>query len=136
MSDIDAIFFELYTVTSVTLDCYFIVPIDHLKVLVAFDQKVAGESITAPHLRLPTFKGDRLKSFVASILDAAESPAQLPPSMVFAVMDAGCFGNKTVIHNCFVAESGTRLTVSSKALYVAFNQEDMVARYQRFHGRV
>lgn len=126
-------FFELYTVT---LDCYFIVPIDHLKVLVAFDQKVAGESITAPHLRLPTFKGDRLKSFVASVLDAAESPAQLPPSMVFAVMDAGCFGNKTVIHNCFVAESGTRLTVSSKALYVAFNQEDMVARYQRFHGRV
>lgn len=52
-------FFELYTVT---LDCYFIVPIDHLKVLVAFDQKVAGESITAPHLRLPTFKGDRLRA--------------------------------------------------------------------------
>ena len=104
--------------------------------MVAYDQKLAGESITAPHLRLPTFKGDRLKTFVASVLEAAESQQQLPPNMVFAVLDAGCFGNKTVIHNCFVAESGTRLTVTSKALYVAVNQEDMVARYQRFHVRV
>ncbi|CAK0829113.1 unnamed protein product [Prorocentrum cordatum] len=45
---------------------------DHKKVLIIYDNKQAGESMTAPHIRMPSFKSDRLKKMM--ILPVAVPP--------------------------------------------------------------
>lgn len=68
---------------------------DEGELLVAYDQKSAGEPITSPHVRYPPLRAERLKKMVNHTLEALAVDF-IPASVTFAVMDAGALGNKGV----------------------------------------
>ena len=78
-------------------------------IVIIYDQKCAGESATAPHLRVPPLKVERIKWAVQSSCTFMESALELPANAVFAFFDAGKGGNERSILNCFVNEAGATL---------------------------
>ena len=69
--------------------------LDSKMIFMLYDQKAAGEPITAPHIRVPPLRAERLKRAVTVTLDALSTEV-LPQNLVIGVSDAGTLGNKTV----------------------------------------
>ena len=63
-------------------------------IMLLYDNKTAGEPITNPHIRMPSFRADRLKTAVAVVLGALDADI-LPRNLAVAVTDAGALGNKS-----------------------------------------
>ena len=68
---------------------------DGKNVMIVYDQKAAGEPITAPHIRIPPLRSERLKRSVHCSLEALGLD-NLGSNVVVAVADGGSLGNKTV----------------------------------------
>ena len=103
-------------------------------VVCLYDQKSAGEATTAPHLRTPGLKHDRLKKSIQLVLAAMESKESLPCNLVFLVTDAGSLGNKNIILGSFMSEAGGKLPVQAKTLFLAHDEGEMASRLQKLRS--
>ncbi|CAE7861416.1 unnamed protein product [Symbiodinium necroappetens] len=101
-------------------------------VLVYYDQKAAGESVTAPHLRVPPLKADRVKTAIQSTCAFADSGGELPMNCMFMISDAGKAGNDRAILNSFMNEGGASMAKHHKSLFVGYKEADLIARLERF----
>ena len=99
-----------------------------------YDCKTSGEATTAPHLRTPGFKTDRLKKFVHLVLAASDSKDSIPRDITFLVLDAGMLGNKHSIMASFLTEAGGKLAMASKSLYLTYDEQEMQSRLQKLRS--
>ena len=92
-------------------------------VLYIYDQKLAGESQTAPHLRVPPLKSERLKKCIQSITGIKDPDANaLAEGDVFILMDAGVSGNAGSMMGAFANSDGKAITKAVSKLFLPYSE--------------
>lgn len=105
---------------------------DDKKVLIIYDNKLAGEAQTTPHLRVPPLQVDRLKKMIQAInMTRDGGHACIDDGDIFMIFDAMQQGNKALIYNQFVTQDSKALTKSVQTLHIHYSEDAMESRYAR-----
>ena len=98
-------------------------------VLVVYDVKAQGESLTHPHLRKPPFKFERFKKIVkATVINEA---GNFRDDVHVLYLDGGAHGNKTVALNQIQGEDGKGLTFHKKEDHIIWQEEALSDKFGR-----
>ncbi len=119
-------------------------------ILIFYNIRMAGETTTQPHLRLPPFRNDpdapsgaHYKKMIMAVIASRRSPSQaqgeetdeLHPGDCFVIGDAGRTGNTPQIMAAFKDErNGQPLSKSVKSLMVHYTEASMESRRAKIRG--
>ncbi len=93
-------------------------------IMVLYDIKACGESVTAPHDRVPPFRSSHLSKMIGSVCKARESPDEIPASDVWLIPDAFRHGNTLEILKTFKREdNGKTMDKHVRQWFIFYDQE-------------
>ena len=106
-------------------------------VVVSYQPKLAGESMSTPHLRIPPLRnsmqqpgGQHYKKMIQAVIqsrdpaDSEEVGSLLHEGDCFVIGDAGRHGNAAAIMSAFTRDDGTHLTRQTKTLFCFYKEEE------------
>ena len=99
-------------------------------VLCVYDCKLAGESQTAPYVRTPAFKHDRLKKCFSAVRQQ-RGDEKLPDGDLWMLFDAGAHGNKSVMLNQFQDSEGKAFPKSVWTLHLVYSEQSVAKKLKR-----
>jgi len=111
-------------------------------VVVSYQPKMAAETMSMPHLRVPPLRnntnipgGPHYKKMIQAVIQSrlpAESPdcgAAIDDGDCYVIGDGGKHGNQTALLAVFTTDEGNSLSKVHKTLYAHYDEEDQFARW-------
>lgn len=114
-------------------------PVHKTMVAVWFDLKLAGEAMSAPHLRTPPLKEGRLPKLMNAVLrsrcrDFNADTAEMDFGDLFVMFDGGKHGNRVQFNQCFKNADGKNLQKQERQIYLSYNERSLVERLKLVRG--
>ena len=97
-------------------------------VLITYDIKLAGESITAPHDRMPPFRHMHLTKMLGAIGKARGQEDELDAGDVYMCFDAFRHGNEQEIQKCFKKSNGKLKDKNRRTIFIFYDQDSLAER--------
>ena len=102
------------------------------QVLIFYDNKLAGEAQTTPHLRMPSMKTERVKKCITAVnLTRDGGQDSLDAGDLFLFFDGGVTGNRTVMLNQMQNSEGKPLNKSVFNLYLHYSEDAIESKYSK-----
>ncbi|CAK0877160.1 unnamed protein product, partial [Prorocentrum cordatum] len=95
-------------------------------VLIVYDAKQSGESMTAPHDRVAPFRSAHYSKLISAVLKMRGDTENLSDGDVFLVYDAFRHGNEGEIGRCFKKLSdGKQIEKQKRTMYFMYDQDSL-----------
>ena len=107
-------------------------------VAVWYDLKLSGESVTAPHVRLPPYRSADMKKKIMSVVQGREDPTSLHPGDAFFIFN-GFKSIDTQLTGHFSDDSGERpksMTKNKRTITLSYAESSLLDRRSGGHGPV
>lgn len=101
-------------------------------ILINFDVKASGESMTHPHLRTVSINDAYIKKMVGAVITARGG--NVAENDVYLIYDAGKHGNERMLLSAFKAEGNKSIPHDPKRLYVLTGEKSLAARRSLTRG--
>ena len=97
-------------------------PGKHQRVLIIYDVKQSGESMTHPHDRTPPFRAQHANKLLSAVFKARDNMEALAPGDLFLVFDGFKHGNEAEIGRLFKKPDGKVMEKSKRVMFLAYDQ--------------
>jgi hypothetical protein len=85
-------------------------PPTHSSVLIIYDVKQAGESMSRPQYRMPPLRKAHARKLLGAVLTVRGKKQNIMENDVYVLMDAGKHGNEDVLLSSFLNNEGKLMT--------------------------
>ncbi len=105
-------------------------------VIVLYDVKQAGESMSRPAFRPPSLRRAHVRKLVGAILQARSKRQAILENDVFVMMDAGKHGNENELLGSFLNDQGKLLPREKRTIYMNYLEQSIADRRERSRGNL
>ncbi|OLP81256.1 hypothetical protein AK812_SmicGene38225 [Symbiodinium microadriaticum] len=96
------------------------------KILCLYDIRKSGESVTAPHLRPPSFRKEHAQKGLRAVMASRGRSEEMHEGDVFFVYDAGKMGNERAISSLLSTNEGKRIGHDKRMIFLTYTEVEIL----------